>query len=234
MQDVLNTTGVQFTPADLLDQNLGGLIARFPGATLVFRQHRVGFCCHADQTLAEVAKRKDLDPRLIADDLCQLPKGPVPLPDVNDTDAFIDFILSRYHEVHRDDLTELISLSREIEIVHSDHPEAPIGLADALLEMAEQLDMHMANEENVLFPAMREMSRSKSNTTLAMPIHCMREDHEDHGKAIHRLQKLTNNCSLPDGACGSWRRLYSGTAKLIEDLVAHMYLENSVLFPQFE
>ena len=94
--------------------------------------------------------------------------------------------------------------------------------------------MHMAKEENVLFPAMREMSRNKSNTTLAMPIHCMREDHEDHDKAIHRLQRLTSNCTLPDGACGSWRRLYSGTAKLIEDLVAHMYLENSVLFPQFE
>ncbi|MBO6579714.1 MAG: hemerythrin domain-containing protein, partial [Thalassospira sp.] len=82
------------------------------------------------------------------------------------------------------ELIELIALSREIEIVHGDHPDAPVGLADALMEMAEQLDMHMTKEENILFPAMREMSRNTSITSaLAMPIHCMREEHDDHGQA---------------------------------------------------
>ncbi len=235
MQDALNTATLDVKPAELLDQSLGGLISCFPGATLVFRRHRIGFCCHPDQTLQEAAKRKELDPHAIAGELCKLPKGPLTMPDVGDVDGFIDFILTRYHDVHREELIELIALSREIEIVHGDHPDAPVGLADALMEMAEQLDMHMTKEENILFPAMREMSRNTSITSaLAMPIHCMREEPDDHGQAIHKLQKLTNNCTLPDGVCGSWRRLYSAIGKLIEDLVAHMYLENSIRFPRFE
>lgn len=235
MQNALNEAKKGVVPTALIDLPLGNLIACFPGATLIFRQHRVGFCCHADQTLSDVAKRKQLDPHVIAAELCQLPKGPLNLPDVSDVAGFINFILSRYHDVHRDELVELIALAREIEIVHGDHPDAPVGLADAFIEMADQLDMHMMKEENVLFPAMREMSMNMPITkALAMPIHCMREEHDDQSQAIHRLQKLTNNCTVPDGTCGSWRRLYSGTGKLIEDLVAHMYLENSVLFPRFE
>lgn len=221
--------------ADLVDQKIGALVAGFPGATLVLRRHKIGFCCCADQSLADVAEKKGLDANAIAREICALPKGPVQLPDVNDIGAFIDFILDRYHQVHRDEIAELILLSRKVEAVHGDHPDAPVGLSDALFSLAEELDGHMAKEEMVLFPAMREMQR---DTTVAMPlvlpIHCMRDEHEQHATAIHRLQDLTNNFEAPDEACGSWRALYSGTAKLVEDLVAHIHLENEVLFPRFE
>jgi regulator of cell morphogenesis and NO signaling len=229
------TSQTIFTVDDLVDQNIGALVAYYPGATLVFRQYGIGFCCHADQTLGELAKKKGLDVNLVANALYQLPKGPVSLPNPNDTDAFIDFILTRYHQVHRDEIAELVLLARKVEAVHGDHPDVPAGLADELFATAENLDMHMAKEEAVLFPAMREMHKNGViSPALALPIHCMREEHDDHGQAIHRLQELTNNCTVPEGVCGSWRALYSGTGKLIEDLVAHMYLENAILFPQFE
>ncbi len=235
MQSALDNTGTIVTAADLLDQNIGALIACYPGATLVFRHHRIGFCCHAEQTLTELANAKGLNADLVAQELYQLPKGPVNLPSAGDTDAFIDFILKRYHQVHRDELAELVLLARKVEAVHGDHPDVPAGLADELFAIAENLDMHMAKEEGVLFPAMREMSRNGPiSAALALPIHCMREEHDDHAEAIHRLQELTHNCTVPEGVCGSWRALYSGTGKLIEDLVAHMYLENAILFPRFE
>jgi regulator of cell morphogenesis and NO signaling len=235
MQSDFNDVGTPVNATNLLDQKIGTLVAHFPGATLVLRRHNIGFCCSANQTLADIAKKKGVDAHLIAEDLCGLPKGPVELPDVNEVGTFIDFILNRYHQVHRDEIAELILLARKVEAVHGDHPDAPVGLSDALFEIAEQLDNHMAKEEMVLFPAMREMQKNNAMTaTLVLPIHCMREEHDDHAEAIHRLQNLTNNCTLPDGVCGSWRALYSGTAKLIEDLVAHIHLENTVLFPRFE
>lgn len=235
MESAFNPAQGAVKPADLLDQHIGGLVACFPGSTLVFRHHGIGFCCHAEQPLAEVAHANGLDADLVAKELCQLPDGPVTLPDVHDTGVFIDFILDRYHQVHRNEIAELVLLARKVEAVHGDHPDAPVGLADELFAIAENLDMHMAKEESVLFPAMREMQKHGAvSAALALPIHCMREEHDDHSEAIHRLHNLTDNCTLPDGACGSWRRLYNGTAKLIEDLVAHIYLENVILFPRFE
>ncbi|MCA8901985.1 MAG: hypothetical protein KDA53_12125 [Hyphomonas sp.] len=51
---------------------------------------------------------------------------------------------------------------------------------------------------------------------------------------IAHIRSLTANLTPPDHACGSWRALYSGTEKLLDDLAAHMALENDVLFPRFE
>ena len=42
-----------------------------------------------------------------------------------------------------------------------------------------------------------------------MPISVMMHEHEDHDQAIARLEELTNNFELPEGACGSWTRLYA-------------------------
>ena len=46
----------------------------------------------------------------------------------------------------------------------------------------------------------------------AMPISVMMHEHEEHDQAIARLEELTNNFELPEGACGSWTRLYSVNA----------------------
>ena len=76
-------------------------------------------------------------------------------PDIVSTEnklALIDHILARYHEVHRQQLPELIRMARRVEAVHRDHPQVPRGLADHLEAMAQELDSHMRKEEMVLFP----------------------------------------------------------------------------------
>ena len=37
---------------------------------------------------------------------------------------------------------------------------------------------------------------------------------------------------LPIGACGSWTALYTGLRKLCADVVAHFYVEQSLLLPR--
>ena len=62
----------------------------------------------------------------------------------------------------------------------------------------------------------------------------MRHDHDDQGAHLRRLQAITNGYALPAETCRSWRALYTGTAKLVNDLMEHIHLENNVLFPRFE
>lgn len=40
--------------------------------------------------------------------------------------------------------------------------------------------------------------------------------------------------ALPAGACRTWTALYEGLAEFVADLVAHIRLQNEVLFPQCE
>lgn len=142
----------------------------------------------------------------------------------------IDHIVARYHDAHRRELPELVALAEKVERVHHDAAAAPLGLAAALSRLSAELDMHMNKEEQVLFPAMRH----GVTETIARPIAVMRHEHDGHGEIVAEIGRLTNNCKVPEGACGSWQRLYAGVGKLCNDLASHMAAENDVLFPRFE
>lgn len=147
-----------------------------------------------------------------------------------ETGALIDYILSRYHERHRADLASLVPLAKRVEQVHANDPDAPNGLAHALMRLAREMEDHMAKEETILFPAMR----TGRGAGLTHPIAVMRADHDDHAENIAQIRQLTRDLTPPEHACGSWRSLYGGTATLLDELAAHIALENDVLFPRFE
>lgn len=147
-----------------------------------------------------------------------------------ETDALIDHILTRYHAVHRAELEALLELAAKVERVHGDDPDAPAGLAEALTRLADEMDAHMHKEEMVLFPAMR----AGGMRGIEHPIAVMRAEHDDHAENIALIRRLTRDLTPPDHACRSWRALYDGTGKLLDDLAAHIALENEVLFPRFD
>lgn len=144
--------------------------------------------------------------------------------------ALIAHILERYHEIHRRELPELIALAQKVERVHHDMPDAPLGLADTLKRLSIELDTHMKKEEFVLFPAMREGLEKG----ITQPIAMMRTEHDGHDEAIRSIESKAHGFAVPEGACGSWQRLYEGTAKLCSDLREHIHVENDILFPRFE
>ncbi len=140
------------------------------------------------------------------------------------------YIEETFHKRHREDLPRLIALASKVEHVHADTEAVPDGLAEFLERMTGELEIHMKKEELILFPAIR-CGRTMG---LDVPIAVMRNDHDVHGADITRIRALTHNLTPPEHACGSWRRLYQELAKFIDELDAHIALENTVLFPQFE
>ena len=152
------------------------------------------------------------------------------MPEAPSATALIDHILSRYHEVHRQQLPELIRMARRVEAVHRDHPQVPRGLADHLETMQQELLDHMAKEEQILFPLLKQ----GGHPMVVHPIGMMRHEHVSHGAQIERLAELTTQHQAPAGACNTWQALYAGTARLTEDLIEHIHTENNLLFPAFE
>ncbi|PJI39647.1 hemerythrin domain-containing protein [Ferrovibrio sp.] len=155
------------------------------------------------------------------------PQSVEPLP--AESGALIDHILQRYHETHRRELEILIAAARRVEMVHANHPALPKGLTRLLQDMKIELEMHMCKEEHVLFPLMKE----GQGTLTAQPISLMLIDHEDQIALIRLLDSITDNCTPPPEACSTWRNLYTGIRKLLNDLDEHISIENTVLFPRF-
>ena len=136
----------------------------------------------------------------------------------------IDHILQRYHNVHRAQFEELVPLAQKVTQVHAD--TFPAEVPDLLAYMQNELLMHMMKEERMLFP----MINQGVGRGAAMPISVMMHEHEEHDRAIARLKELTDNFQAPEGACGSWTRLYALAKEMVEDLNDHIHLENDILF----
>ena len=211
-----------------LDTAVGVIACELPGAAELFRQHGIGFCCGGDVPLAQAAadagiEAADLLDRLQALELAARREAP------DATGELIAHILERYHQTHRTDLEWLIPLAQKVEHVHGAHRSAPLGLADALAELKDHLLPHMAREELALFPMMRH----EPDPDIRHLIAGMRDDHACESRSLAVIEQLTHGFTLPDGACRSWTALYVGVQKFCDDLVTHMHLENSVLFPRF-
>lgn len=211
------------------EQPIGQIAVQLPGATAIFRRLKLDFCCGGQVSLQQATKDKGLDVQAVMAELLVL-QQPQELPPQADASALIDFILSRYHEVHRKQLPELIRMARRVEAVHWDSADVPVGLAELLESMQEELLSHMQKEKTILFPALKGVS----NPFVSHPIAMMRSEHVDHGAQLERLLKLTHDATPPAGACNTWRALYAGIAQLNDDLINHIHLENNVLFTQFD
>ena len=210
-------------------QSLGSLAVQIPGATAVFRKLKLDFCCGGQQSLQKACADKQLDVDTVLGEIRAL-QHQQPMPSAPSAAELIEHILGRYHEVHRQQLPELIRMARRVEAVHRDHPLVPRGLADHLETMEQELLEHMAKEEQILFPLLKQ----GGHPMVVHPIGVMRHEHVSHGAQIERLAALTAQHQPPGDACNTWRALYAGTARLTEDLIEHIHLENNLLFPAFE
>ena len=223
--NALSTAAAAVDPS----RSLGQIAVELPGATAVFRRLKLDFCCGGQVSLRDAAAGKALDLDALVRELSALQR-PDEAPQAATPAELIGHIVARYHDVHRQQLPELVRMARRVEAVHRGNPHVPAGLADALEGMQEELLGHMHKEEAILFP----MLARGGNSFAQQPIAVMRAEHTDHGEALAHLARLTGDMTPPPGACNTWRALYGGLAQLADDLVNHIHLENNVLFPQFE
>lgn len=213
--------------AALASRTVAEIAAALPGATAVFRRHKLDFCCGGEVKLTDAAAAHGTDLATLEAELAALdvPEDTVP----ESATSLIALIETRYHAVHRRELPELIRLARRVEAVHADKPRVPRGLADLLAGMAAELEDHMQKEEQVLFPIMLR----GGHPMIGRPIAAMRHEHDNHGAHLRALAALTHDGVPPANACNTWRALYAGTRKFTDDLMEHIHIENNVLFPRF-
>lgn len=216
--------------SQLLDHTLGHIACNIPGATRVLHEFHLDFCCGGQKSLRQAAQERGIDAEQVQRHLLSL-DGQTGTEEDWRTAApehLIEHILERYHDVHRQQLPELIRLAARVEQVHGGREHCPLGLTDLLMNLLQELESHMQKEEQILFP----MIQRGGGVMLGAPVSVMRYEHDQHGDALERLVALTNGMQPPANACNTWRALYSGLDELRRDLMQHIHLENNLLFPR--
>jgi len=210
-------------------QSLADLALSYPGASRIFRQHRLDFCCGGKRSVADACEARKLDPQVILEQIEATQAGTSNVDWATcSIEQLIDHILVNFHEAHRRELPDLVELAHKVERVHAGKPHVPAGLAEHLREMAVALESHMQKEERALFPAIL----SGRGAWLQGPTLQMEREHEEHGMKLVRMRELAEDFIAPAQACTSWRALLLRCEQLEADIMAHVHLENHVLFPR--
>ena len=209
------------------DTSLAELAINIPLATHLFRKKRLDFCCGGKISLKDACENRELN----LDEMIIELKGlhEQPMPELNTpAEKLTDYIITRYHDDLRLRIPELVMLAEKVERVHRDHSSCPNGLTELLRTIQNELFSHMQKEESILFP----LIKSGRGHMALMPIRVMMTEHDAHGRQLDEVHRLTNDFISPSDACPTWKALYKGLEKLEEELMAHIHLENNVLFPK--
>ncbi|QYG93195.1 iron-sulfur cluster repair di-iron protein [Iamia sp. SCSIO 61187] len=216
-----------------LDRPLGELVAERPARARVLERLGIDYCCQGHRTLAEATLEAGLDPVAVAAEVDAVVAEVDDGADRLEPTALVDHIVATHHRYLDEELPLLVALAEKVRDVHgSRHPELE-RVAALVTEIRDDLVPHLAKEETVLFPAIREWAdgqRTFPFGSLANPVRVMMLEHDRAGELLRDLREATAGYQPPSDGCASYQMLYQRLEHLEADTHRHVHLENNVLF----
>lgn len=214
------------------ETQVGRIATEHPLATRVFGRHGIDYCCGGGVALHEVCEQKSLDTEAVLEEIQKEIKSSSASEERWDQASLQDLIahiLVTYHQPLHEELPQLEAMARKVVTVHGDkEPEKLPELLSVFVALKTELEEHMAKEEQILFPMIQSGQGSMANG----PVSVMEQEHESAGAALRRLRTLTNDYTVPEQACNTWRALWHRLEALEAGLHEHIHLENNILFPR--
>ncbi len=218
------------------DRTLAELVAERASNARILDRMGLDFCCHGDQSLDHACARAGIDPDAV---IAALATAEATTDDHDcaamSPTALIDHLLDTHHAYLHDALPELELLAEKVWTVHgSRHPELK-RVHELVFEIAADLEPHLQKEEQVLFPSILQLARGPAAFpfgSIRNPIAMMSVEHERAGQLLTALRAVTNDYTVPDDGCASYRLLYERLAALEHDTHVHIFEENQLLFPR--
>jgi regulator of cell morphogenesis and NO signaling len=220
------------------EMSIGEIVASDFRAASVFKEAGIDFCCGGKMSLEQACKQKGISIETLEDKLAGLESSPVDeAHNFKEWDpGFLsDYIINAHHKYVLKSLPELVFYTGKIAAVHGEHHPELIEVARLFSEINRELLQHLKNEEDVLFPAIKEYLRSGSDDSKAVivsQISKLSAEHEFAGGAMDRINAITDNYKVPADGCNSYNVSFRLLEQFEDDLHVHVHLENNILFPK--
>ncbi len=221
-----------------IEPTIGEIVANDFRAASMFKEAGIDFCCGGNKSLTEACKEKGADESHLIQQLETLSQTPISGA-MNfkewDLSFLSDYIINTHHKFVLKNLPELVFYTQKIANVHGDHHPELIEVDSLFTKINEELLQHLKNEEEVLFPAIKEAEKNASpsvKSTIVSEITRMQGEHEFAGGAMDKINVLTHNYLIPEDACNTYRVALKLLEQFEDDLHIHVHLENNILYPK--
>lgn len=222
-----------------INDTVGAIVRDHPALSRLFEQAHVDYCCGGQRTLAEACAKRGIDVQAFLAELEDFVAGePAPTLDLTTLSLteLTDHIERLHHAYLYQELPRLEQMVAKVARVHGDKEPRLAQVRDLFLALSAELAAHLMKEEQVLFPMIRQLEVSETLPsfhcgTVANPIHRMELEHDEAGEALAQLRQLTDDYTLPEWACNTYRALFDALQAFEQDIHQHVHKENNVLFP---
>ncbi len=222
------------------------LAAGIPGATRVFENFGIDYCCGGQRTLADACRIAN---RPVEDLLRSLEEAERATPSGGEErdwlqeslTALAEYIVAAHHLFTRRELDRLGKLFEKVCSRHgAKHPEL-FEAQRVFSQLKQDLIPHMLKEEQALFPYIARLEEAVSERravpppffgTARNPVRMMMMEHDTAGELLMQLRNVTEGYTTPPDVCVSFQTLYQALAAFEADLHQHIHLENNILFPR--
>tara|TARA_B110001452_G_scaffold163404_1_gene136232 strand:+ start:6143 stop:6883 length:741 start_codon:yes stop_codon:yes gene_type:complete len=233
---------MKITPKSIV----GDIVADNYKTAEIFKKHNIDFCCGGQQTIEEACLKEAVsgaDSKTLIQSVNAFleQSGKEQAEDYRHwpLDNLVEHILAKHHAYVEAKIPVIKEYLDKIESAHGQkHPE--LSEVNSIFKDASgELVMHMKKEELMLFPYIQKMVKAKRENsklsippfeTIKNPISKMDEEHEFEGEAFRKIEKLTNNYTMPKDGCNSYRVAFGMLKEFDEDLHLHIHKENNILF----
>jgi regulator of cell morphogenesis and NO signaling len=114
------------------------------------------------------------------------------------------------------------------------HPEL-LKIAMQFTKINIELKQHLAKEEEILFPAIKEVmltNSSDSKSITVSEIGGLRKEHNFTKNVLDDIKDVSKNYTVPPDTGLMYLLTYKLLEQLEDDLLTHIHLENNILFPK--
>lgn len=217
-------------------QTVADLVLDHSACARVLQRHRIDFCCGGQISIEEAASKHGIETEALLSELARAIEGRQGAeesdPRALSTPRLIAHIVAKHHEYLRNTFPVVLALSEKVGRVHGDHNPKLRDLATAVDTLATTVLKHLDVEEQELFPAL--VAKQSEKAALAEGLGAMMDDHLAVAKLLADIRAASEDFTLPDWACNSYRTLFAELQHLESDIFTHVHLENHVLKRRFE
>lgn len=227
------------------DATVGDVATRIPAAKVAFECLGIDYCCGGSGKLRAELAEKNITVEQLIEAIQQSEPARASGTDrdwsTTSVTELVDHILTTHHVFMKRELPRIDSLLAKVTAAHGEHHGEMLSeLAATFLGLRDEIQQHLAKEEEILFPLITATDIFLSGNgerpgchcgTVLNPIRQMEYEHENAGRALVRIRELTDNYRLPDDGCPTFATLYEALDSMEKDLHEHIHLENNILFP---
>lgn len=222
--------------------NIGDIVSIYPGASNLFLEYRIDFCCGGDRPLKEAIDEKKLNEEEIVTLLNERYKEFIDRNEEftdwanEDPGKLADYIEGKHHRYLHEELPKINEFVLKILKVHGKSHIELYKVHKLFSALKTELEGHLIKEETILFPNIKKYEVDK-NSDLKRDISNLIEDlekeHVGAGDIIKELREVTGHYIAPKDGCRSFQLTYQKLKELEEDIFQHIHLENNILFKKY-